>query len=191
MAQKTDSTEDKIAKATLILAATHPWADLTLDHIARKAKISRAQITARYTDTYAVLPLLVRHITARTVVEIGKASPQDSPRDRLFDAMMTRFDVLQTHRESLLNIVRAMRHDRRMGLALLPAQCQAMGDMLAAAGLPCSPLATAGLVGIYGFAIWAWVRDSTVDMAKTMSALDRGLRSAERLAGMVSARAKP
>ena len=57
--------------------------------------------------------------------------------------------------------------------------------MLEAAGVSVSGVFGAarvkGLVVVYANAFRVWLNDSTEDMAKTMAALDKGLRLAERM----------
>lgn len=60
-----------------------------------------------------------------------------------------------------------------------------MQRMLAFAGIKVDGLkqllATTGLLAIYGASLHSWERDESKDMAKTMVALDRHLRRADKL----------
>jgi hypothetical protein len=116
----------------------------------------------------------------------GAADPEEAPRDRLFDVLMRRFDALQARRAGTVAILRALPFDPASVARLLPRLARSLVWMLESAGV-----STIGLPGalrvkalgvVYLYALRAWVDDDTPDMARTMAALDRALRNAERLA---------
>src|ERR1700722_1720491 len=181
--------EDKITLAALRLIAGHGWKALTLDAVARAAKIPAAAVRKIFATTYDILPAIVHVVTRQTETALGKPDSRASSHDRLFEVMMTRFDVLQKHRKAVLVLMAAARGDSKMMYALAQAQGRAMQDMLALAGLSLSAgprqqglAAAAGLGPVYHATLWVWRNDETLDMAKTMAALDRYLRWAGRVA---------
>ncbi len=105
-----------------------------------------------------------------------------SPHDRLFDILMARFDVMQKHRTVIINMAKAARHDRALTLALGRATIDGTYRIIDTAKIsnPPRPVLAAGITAIYGWAFFAWQRDTSRDMAKTMAALDRGLRLASK-----------
>lgn len=188
------NTEKKICDAALKLAARRGWNSVTLEDIARAATLSPAQVKKNFPDTASILPALVRQTNAKTADALGKAGPHGAAHDRLFEVMMARFDILQENRRAILNIMADIRRDPRPLRFLLPAETEAMRRMLTLARLtpegPGEPLAVAGLLGVYGFALCTWQRDSSPDMSKTMAALDKALRQAGKLAEILFRRLK-
>ena len=73
---------------------------------------------------------------------LADAPSEPLPRDRLFDLLMRRFDVLQQHRAGMLALLRVLPTDPMLTLALGAATGRSMGWMLEAAGV-----SAAGLTG--------------------------------------------
>ncbi|NQV82423.1 MAG: TetR family transcriptional regulator [Rhodospirillales bacterium] len=184
--QKTEPG-DRVIDAALRLATERGWRRLSLAEIANGADLTLPEMRALFASKTAILNGFTRRTDAR-VLAGGKADGS-SPRDRLFDVLMRRFDVLEPHRDALRVIVRDVAFDP------LAAVCQgaqvlcSMAWMLEAAGLnssgPVGAIRTKGLMVIYLRTLGAWLGDDSLDMAKTMAVLDRGLARAERLAGIV------
>jgi len=177
--------ESKICAATLQLAAQRGWNALTLDQIARGAKVLPTQAKGYFKDKNEILPALVRYIGKQSAR--AKFDARAKPRDRLFEALMARFDALQKHRKGILAITEDCPRDPSLVRFILPAEWREMESLLKTAKLmPDSELkrslVVAALLGVYGWALCCWQRDKTPDMAKTMAGLDRGLRGAETAA---------
>ena len=172
--------------AVLKLAAERGWNGVTLDLVAKAAKVSLAHIKKNFKTANDLLPVIVRYVTDEVASAIGKPDRKASPHDQLFDVMMARFDVLQKHRAGILAITKAMRRDPAMFCILIPAQRQEMRRMLDLAGIeqvgPVRLAAPAGLWVIYMVTLRIWQGDETIDMAKTMAGLDRALRFTGRAA---------
>jgi hypothetical protein len=126
---------------------------------------------------------------------LAEAPAESLPRDRLFDLLMRRFDVLQQHRAGVLALLRHLPADPALALALSAATGRSMGWMLEAAGVSAAgvtgKLRIAGLVGVWLYALRAWKDDESVDLARTMSAVDKALDQAEKLAGSLPAAPAP
>ena len=177
------SENAKIAVAVLKLAGTKGWAHVSLDSVAKTAKISAAKLKHTLTSLYDLIPLLVETLDHEAWG--GVRSPSGAPRDVLFDLLMARFDVLQKHRKAILSIADAARGDRALSCALLRAGGKSLYRLIEVAKLkeaPPRPLLAAGLAVVYGWAFFVWRGDTSRDMAKTMAALDRALRGAGKAA---------
>ena len=183
MSKKDGGFEAKISAATLRVAATHGWDKLTMEHIATAAKIPVTQLVKQYATKVDILPALVRTITAETMATVGDVQ-QGAMRDRIFEILMGRFDVLQKHRQAILGIMHESKCNPAAARVLLSAQHQAIRDMLIGVNIEQTGLrwlvVVAGVWGIYGATAAVWTRDESVDMSKTMAALDRYLRRADK-----------
>ena len=189
MPKKTINIQQQICDAALKLASKKPWLSLTLEQIAQTAKIPHAKILKLFSSTHDLLPVLVQRFDDDVARSVGKSSQSGSAHDRIFDVMMTRFDLLQHHRIAILNIMAASKRTPALARLLLAAQWRAMSRMLEIAELSedkgHQPFAIAGLLAIYGLTLCIWERDQSKDMAKTMAKLDQFLRFAGKFADIL------
>ena len=174
----------RIIDAALDLAAVEGWSGLPMTRIAEAAGVTLAELHAAFPSKSCLLDAFIRRIDSQ-VLAGGPADAEDTVRDRLFEVLMRRFDALAPRKAAVAAILRDI-VDPTVGLVGLPALARSMAWTLEAAGL--SPAGLGGLVRVQGLmvvysdAVRVWLRDDTPDMAKTMAALDKGLRRAERLA---------
>lgn len=189
MAAKTTKDLDrKVIDTALRLAASRGWSRTGLGDIARGARISLAELHARFPGKHDILVGLGRIIDAQVLENITQSIDlDDPPRDRLFEVMMERFDALNEHREGILAIVSSFKRDPAQALISMPYLCASMHWMLEAAGINTSgkrgAIKVAGLTALYVSVVRVWAKDDTPDLARTMAALDRALERAERYAG--------
>ena len=87
------------------------YADVALRDVAEAAGLSLAELYKIYPDKVALVAAFMARIDA--IVLAGTATkddPEETARDRLFDAMMRRYDALRPYREALGAIRRAGAH---------------------------------------------------------------------------------
>ncbi len=185
-------TKDRVIDAALALAAAGGWRQLGLDGIAEEAGLTVTELRSVFSSKAAILTGFVRRTDGR-VLAGGKGGSEDgggTARDRLFDVLMRRFDVLQPDRSAVRVIIRDSLCDPLAVLCQGPMLLCSMASMLEAAGLspagPIGVLRTKGLTLVYLNALRAWLKDDSADLAKTMAALDRGLRQAEKMAAFLN-----
>ena len=189
MANDTIADND-IYSAAMQVAARIGWRNARLADIAEEAGLSLADLHDRYVSKQALLGGLVRHIDRIVLTGAQRSNGEDSsPRDRLFDILMQRFDTLNPYKDGIRAIVRDAAGG---GIAeLLCGGCRllrSMRWMLEAAGIGTAGwlggLRVKGLAVVFAATAQVWLRDDSEDMAKTMAALDRNLKRAERFATM-------
>ncbi|MDR3425786.1 MAG: hypothetical protein P4M13_12070 [Alphaproteobacteria bacterium] len=186
MTKNAHSSENvKICAAALRLAAAKGWEQATLDAIAKGAKLSLAKLKQRFVALPDIAALIVAEITREA---LAAAKPAGSAHDVLFDLLMSRFEIMQKNRKAILSIADAARRDVKLSRALARASLQSAYALIDAAKIPAPPrpLLALGLSAVHGWAFLVWRRDDSRDMAKTMAALDRGLRLAGKAAGICS-----
>ena len=172
---------DRIIDAALTLAAGRGWRRVRLADIAVEAGVTLAELRGAFSSKAAIVNGFVR----RTDERVLAAGPADgsSARDRLFDVLMRRFDVLQPDKKAVAAIIRYALCDPLAALCHGPGLLASMAWMLEAAGLssagPAGMLRAKGLALVYLAALRTWLGDDGADLAKTMAVLDRGLRQAE------------
>jgi AcrR family transcriptional regulator len=184
VAKKKDATEDLVA-AALRLAETRGWRRLSLLEVAKEAGVSLAEAYARLPSKAHLLEAILAGVD-RQVLAAGPAADGDSPRDRLFEVLMRRFDAMQERRAGYLAILNDVILDPFSLVPALPAFARSMTWMLEAAAIPTDGpvgnLRAKALAAVYLNVLRTWRTDDSVDLARTMAALDRSLRQIESMA---------
>jgi AcrR family transcriptional regulator len=173
--------------AFIKLIAEKGFADVALREIAEAAGLSLAELYQVYPDKVALVAAFMAKIDAEVLAGTPtRSDPEETARDRLFDAMMRRYDALRPYREALGAIRRAGTRDPMLALAMGPALRRSMAAMLEAASVPSEGLSGAlrqnGLLAIHYAVSRVYDKDETTDLSKTMAALDSRLKMAERWA---------
>ena len=173
--------------AFLRLIADKGFAQVSLREVAESAGLGVAELYRLYPDKVALASAFMARIDAEVLAGTPKQSdPEETARDRLFDVLMRRYDVLRPHRAALAAIRRAATRDPLLAIELGPALRRSMAAMLEAASLPSEGLSGAlrqnGLLAIHYAVSRVFDRDETTDLSKTMASLDGRLKMAERWA---------
>jgi ubiquinone biosynthesis protein COQ9 len=178
------STKGKIVDAALRLAATNGWTGLSLSQIAQGAGIGLAEFRKEFSSKADILAAYTRMVDDAVLVKAGAADPALSPRDRLFDVLMTRFELMAPQKPGLRRIASDLRARPREGVAQLGVAARSIYWMLAAAGVNAeggrAALRVPGVMSIYARAFDIWLEDDDAGLARTMAALDSRLRRGER-----------
>jgi AcrR family transcriptional regulator len=179
---------DKIDSALRDLIAERGWSGVSMAELADRAGIDLATLyDAAASRSRALIDALSR--IDHQVLAAGAADAGDTPRDRLFEIMMRRYDALVPWRAALKRLARELPFDPLSLLAVNLAAERAMGRMLEAARLPANGLAgqirLRGLLAIHLAVLRTFVDDDSPDLSATMKALDGRLKSVERWAEML------
>jgi AcrR family transcriptional regulator len=178
-----DQDLDAITAAALALAAERDWREIGLTEIAEAAGVSLSELLTQYPSKLAILDGFTRQIDRRVLAGFEPESESVSARDRLFDVLMRRFDVLEPHKPAIGRIAGAACRDPLIGVAAGCAMLRSMGLMLEAAGIASDGLRglirRKGLAALYAATLRDWLKDDTADKSRTMAALDGRLRRAE------------
>ncbi len=170
-------------------AALRGWADVNIAEAARDAELPLDRVRARFPGRGAVL---LRFGVMADQAALAAGSNDPSPRERLFDMVMSRFDALQQNRGGILQLLRAMRTDPATSLLLYGATLRSMKWLLDGASIPSSGLVGTlrvhGLLALWLYALRAWETDESADLSATMAAVDRGLDRAIQAENMLPGR---
>ncbi|MBI3515673.1 MAG: TetR family transcriptional regulator [Proteobacteria bacterium] len=188
------AADDRVIDAALSIASRDGWRGASLAAIAAEAGVGLAALYDRFPDKAAILAGLMRRVDRVMLAAEAADAAEGSPRDRLFDVMMRRFETLQPWRAGIAAIA-AAGIDPLSALALVGSWRRTLGGMLEAAGIGADGLAgrlrIAGLAVVYARAFRVWLDDDGADLGKTMAALDRGLAQAERWASALPGQDRP
>jgi ubiquinone biosynthesis protein COQ9 len=180
-----NATRDKIVEAALKLAAAKGWKNLGLDEIAVEANVSLSDFRGEFCGKPQILAAFTRLIDDKVLEQIKPASPEDTPHDRLFDVIMTRFETLQLYKAGVKRIVEDLPSEPGEAIFQILPTLSSQYWMLTAAGVKADGLRGAlrlpGAAAAYAATFKVWLEDEDPGLSKTMAALDKRLRRTERL----------
>jgi len=178
------SKRNKAVRAALDLAQQRDWGDVTLADIAQHAGLDLADLRREFACKSDILRAFQAEVDAEVLSKVKPAGAETSVRDRVFDMIMTRFEVMAPHKPALKRIACYLRC--RPGEASLLA-CSILATqywMLAGAGAKLdgarAAVRVAGLTAVYSRAFKVWLEDPSPSLDKTMAVLDRALSNGER-----------
>jgi AcrR family transcriptional regulator len=179
-----DGTHPKhrlIAQA-MELAKTRPWREITLAEIATQAGIPLVDARKEFQAKAQILAAF-SHAVDLAVLEKFPTLSQDAPRDRLFDVLITRFEVMQPYKQALKSIAGELGLDLGAALGHVRPAMKSIYWMLQAAGINgeggMGLMRVKGVMAVYARVFPVWLDDDDAGLAKTMAALDRHLRRGE------------
>jgi len=177
-----------LREALLRRVAAGGWRNLSYAEIAKDAGLSLAAAYQAYPSKGAILLGITRDIDARLFASLEEDPLDGSAKDRLFDLLMRRFDVLNDHREAYAALAWELPRTPIEAGCLMFQLRRSLANMLEAAGLSASGLRGAfrieGLGAIYAAALRVWLKDDSADLSKTMAELDKRLGQVERCINM-------
>ena len=191
MSEKTTSSrvsvDRKVIKAAFTLARELGWETVTLKDISDESGISLSEMRNYFDDKTDILVQYNKQLDKKVLASV---SGQNEPvRDQLFEILMERFDLLNEDRESLKAILSSFKRDPKQVLLSWPHLCRSMSWILEAVGEDTrgikGAMKVAGLSGVYLKTLKAWIEDDSVDMAATMAALDKSLKTADEWVGRI------
>jgi AcrR family transcriptional regulator len=182
----------KLRQALLDLVEERGWIDLSMADIAEHAGVSLADAYRAYRSKAAILVGLTKALDERLIEGLDSDPLEGSAKDRLFDLLMRRFDVLKADRAAYRRLMKQLPATPAEFAALLCRLRRSLSLMLEAAGLSASGLRgefrLQGLGAVYTAGLRAFVNDESEDLSKTMAVVDKRLGQAERLSDMLSRR---
>jgi AcrR family transcriptional regulator len=185
-----ENPRDRIIDAALALAATRGWRRLSLAEIAGAAGLGVVDVYRVFRSKPAILQAFHRRIDETVLAGAGADSDAgERPRDRVFDALMRRFDALAAHKDAIKAMAREAPSDPLTALCMAPGLLNAMAWTLEGCGVPAGGwsgrLRVKLLLGVYLTVLSnVWLADDSPDMSRTMSVLDQRLRVTERWLGL-------
>jgi ubiquinone biosynthesis protein COQ9 len=181
-----------VVTAVLAQAGLRGWRGTSLVEAARDAGLDLGRVRERFPFK---LMVLIRFGRMADQAALAGATTEGAVKDRLFDMILRRFDVLQAHRAGVLAVLDAAPTDPALGLFLSRLSLRSMGWLLEGAGLSASGLRGAlrakGLLGVWLWAVRAWREDESTDLSATMTATDKALDRAGQFARYIGDGAAP
>ncbi len=172
---------NQTAGAALRLAAQNRWPEITLASIAAEAGVDLSALFELKTRD-GVIPAVFE--TFDRAMSADGALLKGPPRERLFDAIMLRFEAMEPQRAGVAEILRYASRSPLSFVKLGEGHVRAAQWALAATGLDTNDGAprtvkALAIARVVGKTEKAWADDAHGDFARTMAELDKGLREAE------------
>ena len=180
---------ERAIDAFMGLLAEKPFEQITLSDVASTAGLSLAELRAEFGTTFAILSAHSKRID-RAVLAGGDADmEEETARERLFDVLMRRLELLAPHKEAVRSLLRSTRTNPVLALACNGLAVRSQQWMLAAAGIgssgPKGAMRAQGLALSFVNVLRTWVNDEDEGLARTLAALDRELARGQRLSGLL------
>ncbi len=182
------NARDKIIAAFLNLLAEKRIEQIGLAEIAEAAGVSLAQFRGEFASPLAILAAHIKDTDRAVLASDFSDMAEEPPRERLFDVLMRRLELLAPHREAIRSLLRSAGRNPPLAMALNGQAVRSQQWMLTAAGIgaagPRGMLRAQGLSLLFGSVLQTWVKDDDPGLARTMAALDRALSRGQRFAGL-------
>jgi AcrR family transcriptional regulator len=180
---------EKIIAAFLTLLADKPIERIGFAEIAEASGVSLAQLRGEFPSTLAILAAHIKSIDRAVLSEDFGDVEEEPARERLFDVLMRRIEILAPHREAARSLMRSARRNPPLALALNSLAVRSQQWMLTAAGIgasgPRGMIRAQGLAALFGGVLRTWIHDDDPGLARTMAALDRALARGQRFVGLI------
>ncbi|MBP6818932.1 MAG: hypothetical protein KBC46_06495 [Ferrovibrio sp.] len=171
----------------LSLVATTGWLNLSLGAVAQEAGLGLAELYRQYPSKLALLRGFAARIDAAMLAALGPGGAgEGSAKDKLFEALMARFDALAPYKEAVRMLSRDLPRDPVAALCFAESGlAKGLDWALASAQLDAAgwrgALRRKILGAVYLDTLRVWLKDDTADLSRTMAHLDKRLGQAEAL----------
>jgi AcrR family transcriptional regulator len=183
------SDRDKIVAAFIALLAEKPIEQIGFAEIANSAGVSLTQLRGEFASALAIFAAHVKAIDRAVLAEDFSDMAEEPPRERLFDVLMRRLEMMAPYREAVRSLLRSAGRNPPLALALNGLAVRSQQWMLAAAEIdasgPGGMVRAQGLALLFSSVLRTWVRDDDPGLARTMAALDRALGRGQRFIGLL------
>lgn len=172
-----------VVDGALEMAALRDWQDMTLADIAMASGVELGQMSEIFECREDILEAYAKRIDRDVLAQFPNGVEGADEKERLFDALMERFERLNQDRDAVLSILKTYASDPKQVLSGFPALGRSMTWTLEACGVETSGykglIRVAGLMGVFMWGLRVWRQDESPDLAKTMAALDKALGRVE------------
>lgn len=179
---------EKSVAAFMALLAEKSIETISMAEIAERAEVSLADLRGQFSSTLAILAAHVKQLDRQVLAGGDPDMEEEDPRERLFDVLMRRLDLLAPHKEAVRSLLRSARRDPPLALALNAMTVRSLQWMLTAAGIgasgPKGMVRAQGLACLFADVLRVWVDDDD-NQTHTLAALDKQLARGQRLSGLL------
>jgi AcrR family transcriptional regulator len=183
------SERARIIDAFMALLAEKPIEKIGLAEIARGAGVSLSDLRGAFGSTMAILAAYVKQVDRAVLAGEDADMAEEPPRERLFDVLMRRIELLAPHKAAVRSLMRSAVRNPGLAFALQGLALRSQQWMLTAANIGASGprgfVRAQGLALLFASVLRTWVDDDDPGLARTMAALDRALARGQRWSGLL------
>lgn len=176
---------ERIEAALFELLADRAFHEVRLVDLAERAGVGLGALRRAYDGPFAVLSGFSRRIDAMVLDDDDPAMRAEPIKDRLFDVLMRRFDLLAPYRPGLGGLMRSARRDPFLAAHLTRLLVGSQTWILEASGVAAGGPRGAAKAAVLGAALVrlapTFLDDEEEGLPKTMAALDEALDRLGRL----------
>lgn len=180
---------DRIVGAFLAILADKPFGEIGLPEVAEAAGVTLAELRAEFGSVLSILAAHIKETDRRVLADADPDMADELQRERLFDVLMRRLELLAPHKAAIRSLMKSAMRDPALALALNTMGVRSQQWMLAAAGIgssgPKGIMRAQGLAVLFANVLRTWVEDDDPGSARTLAALDRELARGQRMAGLL------
>ena len=185
----TGTDRDKIVAAFMALLAEKRFEEIGFGEIAERSGLTLANCRAEFGSTLAIYAAHVKELDRKVLAGASGDMAEEPPRERLFDVLMRRIEVMAPYREATRSLLKSVSCNPGLALALNGLAVRSQHWMLTAADIdaagPRGAIRAQGLAALFAQVLRTWVDDDD-DNARTMAALDRALARGQRWSNMLN-----
>ena len=187
-----EKTRQKIVDTFLALVGEHGWQPVSVADVAAGAGVKLSVLRGEFDSKIAFLEAFSRRTDQAVLDGIDRDMADEPARERLFDTLMRRLELLAGQKDAIRAIARAARSDPGLAVQLNRIATTSQMWMLTAAGIdaagPRGRVKAQGLAVAFARVLRVWLKDDDPGLARTMAKLDRelarGARALDRLDGL-------
>ena len=180
---------DKIVAAFMALLAEKRFEEIGFGEIAERSGLTLANCRAEFGSTLSIYAAHVKELDRKVLAGASGDMAEEPPRERLFDVLMRRIEVMAPYREATRSLLKSVSCNPGLALALNGLAVRSQHWMLTAADIdaagPRGAIRAQGLAALFAQVLRTWV-DDDADNARTMAALDRALARGQRWSNMLN-----
>jgi AcrR family transcriptional regulator len=180
---------DPIVAAFMAVMAEKRFEDIGFAEIARRAGVSLSELRGKHASKIEMLAAYMREVDRAVLDGIDDGLADEPPRERLFDVLMRRLDILAADKAAVKSLRQSATFNPGLTLAINGLAARSMQWMLTAADIsatgPKGMVRAQGLAWLFASVLSTWADDDDPGQAKTLAALDRALSSGQRWAGLL------
>ncbi len=183
------SERERVIASFMSALAEKPIERIGLAEIAAGADISLAELRGMFGSPLAILAAQMKEIDRAVLNNIDDDMTDEPPRERLFDVLMRRLEILAPHKAAIRSLTRSAACNPGLALALNGLAVRSLQWMLTAADIsasgPKGVVRAQGLAMLFAGVLRVWVKDDDPGLARTMAALDRALARGQGWSGLL------
>src|SRR5262245_22944933 len=102
---------ERIVAAFMALLAEEAFERIGLTDVAERAEVSLADLRGEFGSTLSILRAHIKELDRQVLSGIDPDLADETPRERLFDVLLRRLELMAPHKEAIRSLMRSARRD--------------------------------------------------------------------------------